>query len=290
MESHMNDSPHPVPRGTRNAPIAGPHIIAIANQKGGVGKTTTAVNLAASLAHQGSRVLVIDSDPQGNATSGFGIDKAAISSCLYDALIHGKPLTEIILRTAIAGLDIVPATMQLAGAELILAERDAREFQLRELLIDVAPWYDYVIIDCPPSLSLITINALVAATSMIVPVQAEFYSLEGLAQVVSIIERIRNGLNANLMLAGLLVTMFDGRTRLALDVLAELEQNFGETVFATRIPRTIRLSEAPSFGKPILQFDPKSRGAAAYLDLATELERVLRRRRHATGAATVHSE
>lgn len=248
-----------------------PIIIAVANQKGGVGKTTTAVNVAASLAHLDARVLVVDADPQGNATTGFGIKKNELTACLFDALIDGKPLAELIERTAIAGLDIIPATMQLAGAELELAQRPQREYQLRTLLENVAPWYDYVLIDCPPSLSLLTINALVAAHALIVPVQAEFYSLEGLAQVMDVIEHIRRGFNANLHLAGLLITMFDGRTRLALDVLAELQQNFPGKVFSTRIPRSIRLSEAPSFGMPILTFDPKSRGAAAYVELAEEV-------------------
>ena len=247
--------------------------IAVANQKGGVGKTTTAVNLAASLAHLGARVLIIDSDPQGNATSGFGIDKQALRGCLYDGLVGGKALHAVLVRTAIAGLDLIPATMQLAAAELELVDVEEREFRLRRLLDDIAPWYDYVVIDCPPALSLLTINALIAATRVLVPVQAEFYSLEGLAQVVSVIERLRRALHPTLELAGLLVTMFDGRTRLALDVLAELERSFPGDVLETRIPRTIRLSEAPSFGKPILLFDPKSRGTQAYLDLAREIQR-----------------
>jgi len=247
-----------------------PVCIAIANQKGGVGKTTTAVNFAASLAHLGSRVLLIDSDPQGNATSGFGIDKTQLVTCYATILLGESSMTAAIIRSAIAGLDLVPATMQLAGLELELLDRPRREYHLRDALQDVLPWYDVVVIDCPPALNLLTVNALVAADCVLVPVQAEFYSLEGLAQLTNIIERVRTQLNPMLHVSGILVTMFDGRTRLALDVLQELEHGFPGAVFATKIPRNIRLSEAPSFGKPALLFDPRSRGALAYLDFARE--------------------
>lgn len=247
--------------------------IAIANQKGGVGKTTTAVNLPASLAHFGYRVLVVDSDPQGNTTSGFGIDKTDLKGCFYNALVDGEPLENLTVRSMIAGLDIVPATMQLAGSELEIANDDEREYRLRKILEPVKPWYDYIFVDCPPSLSLLTINALSAATDLIIPVQAEFYALEGLSQLNLIIERVRDSLNAELHVAGAIVTMFDSRIRLAVDVVKELEAAFPAHVFATKVPRNVRLSEAPSYGKPVLLFDPKSRGALAYLELAHEFAR-----------------
>ena len=263
----------PVSRETVATSPRACRIVAIANQKGGVGKTTTAVNLTASLAHLGYRVLVIDSDPQGNTTSGFGIDKTNLQGCLYNALVDGEPLDTIIVRSMIAGLDIVPSTMQLAGAELELALLEKREYRLRTLLETVKPWYDYIFIDCPPSLSLLTINALTAATDLLIPVQAEFYALEGLSQLNLIIERVRASLNADLQVAGAVVTMFDSRIRLAVDVVKELEAVFPAHVFASRVPRNVRLSEAPSYGKPVLLFDAKSRGAAAYLDLANEFTR-----------------
>ncbi len=248
-------------------------MVAITNQKGGVGKTTTAINLTASLAHLGYRVLLIDSDPQGNCTSGFGIDKSSLEHCYYNALIDGESLEPLIVRTMIAGLDILPSTMQLAGAELELAGIEQREFHLKNLLEPIKPWYDYIFVDCPPSLSLLTLNALTAASDVVVPVQAEFYALEGLSQLQVIIERVRESLNAHIQITGAIVTMFDSRIRLAVDVAKELEASFPAYVFASKIPRNVRLSEAPSYGKPALLFDPKSRGTTAYLELAHEFTR-----------------
>jgi chromosome partitioning protein len=259
-----------VSRETIQTPARICRTVAIANQKGGVGKTTTAVNLTASLAHLGHRVLVIDSDPQGNTTSGFGVDKTTLRGCLYNALVDGEDLDTLVVRTMIAGLDIVPSTMQLAGAELEIAGTDEREFRLQKIVETMKPWYDYIFIDCPPSLSLLTINALTAASDVVIPVQAEFYALEGLTQLNSIIERVREALNPDLHLAGAILTMFDSRIRLAVDVAKELETLFPAHVFATKVPRNVRLSEAPSFGKPVLLLDPRSRGAAAYLELANE--------------------
>jgi chromosome partitioning protein len=259
-----------VSRETKQKPTRPSRTVAIANQKGGVGKTTTTVNLTASLAHLGYRVLVVDSDPQGNTTSGFGIEKAALRGSLYHALVDGEDLDALVVRTMIAGLDLVPSTIQLAGAELEIAGVDEREFRLRKILESVKPWYDYIVIDTPPSLSLLTINALTAASDIVIPVQAEFYALEGLSQLNSIIERVRESLNPDLQMAGAVLTMFDSRIRLALDVAKELEALFPAHLFATKVPRNVRLSEAPSFGKPVLLFDPKSRGALAYLELANE--------------------
>jgi chromosome partitioning protein len=259
-----------VSRETKLRPMRPSRTVAIANQKGGVGKTTTTVNLTASLAHLGYRVLVVDSDPQGNTTSGFGVEKTALRGSLYNALVDGEDLDVLVVRTMIAGLDLIPSTIQLAGAELEIAGIDEREFRLRKILESAKPWYDYIIIDTPPSLSLLTINALTAASDVVIPVQAEFYALEGLSQLNNIIERVRESLNPNLQMAGAVLTMFDSRIRLALDVAKELEVLFPEHLFATKVPRNVRLSEAPSFGKPVLLFDPKSRGALAYLELAGE--------------------
>ena len=266
----MNLDATSVSRETSTSTLRPCRVTAIANQKGGVGKTTTAVNLTASLAHLGYRILVIDSDPQGNTTSGFGVDKTTLPACFYNALVDGEPLDGLIVRTMIAGLDIIPATMQLAGAELEIATLNEREFRLRNLLESVKPWYDYIFVDCPPSLSLLTINALSASSEVLIPVQAEFYALEGLSQLHLILDRVRESLNSELHHASAIVTMFDSRIRLAVDVVKELENLFPGHVFATRVPRNVRLSEAPSFGKPVLLFDPKSRGALAYLELAHE--------------------
>jgi chromosome partitioning protein len=246
-------------------------IVALVNQKGGVGKSTTAVNLGAALAVLGRRVLVVDTDPQGNATTGLGVDKAGLTRDIYHALMQEAPLESVLVDTEIENLKLVPATINLAGADVELVAALSRETRLRQALAPVAQGFDYVFIDSPPSLGLLTINALTAASECIIPVQAEFYALEGLAQLTSVIWRVRDALNPALHVSGVLVTMFDGRTRLAVEVIRELEKFFPNEIFKTQIPRNIRLSEAPSYGKPVILFDPKSRGAQAYLAVAREM-------------------
>ena len=246
-------------------------IIALVNQKGGVGKSTTAVNLGAALAVEGRRVLVVDCDPQGNTTTGFGIDKHGMQRDIYDVLMQEASIDDVAVRTEIDTLTLVPATINLAGAEIELVSMLSRETRLRQALQPVASRYDFVLIDCPPSLGLLTINALTAAEEAIIPVQAEYYALEGLSQLTAVVRRVREALNPSLHVSGVLVTMFDGRTRLAMEVLDELEKYFPQQMFKTQIPRNIRLSEAPSFGKPVILFDVKSRGAQAYISLAKEL-------------------
>jgi chromosome partitioning protein len=246
-------------------------VIAIVNQKGGVGKSTTAVNLGASLALMGRRVLVVDIDPQGNTTTGVGVDKRAVERDVYNVLLHQAPVAEVARATEVENLWIVPATLNLAGAEVELVSALQRENRLKSALSKIVHEYDEVLIDCPPSLGLLTINALTAANEVIIPVQAEYYALEGLSQLVAIVRRIKEGLNPELTIRGVLITMFDGRTKLATEVLEEVHRYFPDRVFQTQIPRNIRLSEAPSYGKPAILFDVKSRGAQAYLSLAREL-------------------
>ncbi|MBV8170723.1 MAG: ParA family protein [Candidatus Eremiobacteraeota bacterium] len=246
-------------------------IIAVANQKGGVGKTTTAVNLAAALAARGRSVLLVDIDPQGNSTTALGVEKSQVKRCIYDVLLKDPALDDVTIATKVSGLALVPATLNLAGAELELVSALSREQRLRSALRGTSAPYDEVIIDCPPSLGLLTLNALTAADWLIVPVQAEYLALEGLGQLTRVIELVRAHLNEKLRMMGVLITMYDGRTNLATQVVAEVENYFPGEVFATRIPRTVRLSEAPSYGAPIATFDPKSKGAAAYTALADEV-------------------
>lgn len=246
-------------------------VIALVNQKGGVGKSTTAVNLSAALALAGKRVLVIDADPQGNATTGLGIDKSRLAHDIYHVLVQDVPLEQVLVQTEVPNLVLAPATINLAGADVELVAALSRETRLRQALAPIAFNYDFVLIDSPPSLGLLTINALTAADECLIPVQAEFYALEGLAQLTSVIWRVRDALNPSLHVSGVLVTMFDGRTRLAVEVIRELEKFFPQQIFKTQIPRNVRLSEAPSYGKPVLLFDLRSRGAQAYLAVAREM-------------------
>jgi chromosome partitioning protein len=246
-------------------------IFATVNQKGGVGKTTTAVNLASYLATFGKKILLVDSDPQGNASSGLGVDRNEVSSCMYDVIINGVELSSIIRHTSISGLDIAPATPRLAGAEVELTEMEGRESRLKNALMTVRTNYDYLLIDCPPSLSLLTVNALTASDQVIIPIQCEYYALEGLSQLVKTIELIKRSLNPDLRICGILLTMYDSRTLLSEQVAEETRQHFGGKVFKTIIPRNIRLAEAPSFGQSIVFYDPSSSGAVAYENLSREI-------------------
>jgi chromosome partitioning protein len=245
-------------------------IIAILNQKGGVGKTTTTVNLAAYLAKKGRKILVVDLDPQGNTTSGLGLDKRELSATLYDVLFGRAEASKTIVKAGEHGFEILPSNAQLAAAEVELVGIVARELKLRQILQDLA--YDYILIDCPPSLGLLSINALSAADEVLIPVQTEYYAMEGLSQLLEVIQQVRQALNPNLNLLGVILTMYDKRTSLSEQVMAEVKKHFGGKVFTTVIPRSIRLAEAPSFGRSIAHHDPLSRGAEAYKSLADELE------------------
>lgn len=253
------------------------HIIAVTNQKGGVGKTTTAISLSACLAECGKRTLLVDLDPQGNATSGLGIDKTSLTKNLYDCLIEHTPMTEVVQNTMIKKLAVIPATMDLAGAAVELVTVPQREYVLKNVLSaylqSLKKPYDYVIMDCPPSLGLLTVNALAAADSVLIPVQCEFYALEGLAQLMQTVEMVRSSLNDKLYLLGLLMTMYDGRTNLSIQVTEEVKKYFSGQVFQTIIPRNVRLGEAPSHGEPITIYDPHSKGAEVYKKLAKEVIR-----------------
>ena len=246
-------------------------ILAITNQKGGVGKTTTGVNLAASLAAANRRVLLIDLDPQGNATMGSGIDKRELSATVYHVLLGSHAISDVSVRAEGGGYDVVPANRHLAGAEVEMVDIDHRETRLKEALLPVADQYDYVLIDCPPALSMLTVNGLTAADAVVIPMQCEYYALEGLSDLVATIKQVRAHLNPALEIEGLLRTMYDPRNTLAQQVSAQLVQHFGDKVYRTVIPRNIRLAEAPSHGLPALRFDKASKGAQAYLALAGEM-------------------
>ena len=245
--------------------------IAVANQKGGVGKTTTAVNLAAIIANLGNRVLLVDADPQGNATSGIGVQRGSFRRNLYHAVVLDEPLSAIILPTMIPSLEVVPSNKDLAGAEIELVDVEHREFRLKRALASLEDNYDYIIIDCPPSLGLLTLNALTAAKSLLVPIQCEYYALEGVTELFDTLARIRRLHNPALMIEGLLLTMYDERTNLSAAVASDLRDFYGLQVFQAVIPRNVRLAEAPSYGKPIISYDAHSKGAEAYSQLAREI-------------------
>ncbi len=257
--------------------------IACTNQKGGVGKTTTVVNLATYLALLGDRVLVVDLDPQGNATSGFGIDRSTLSGSAYDALVDGRPLTDLHVPTPVQNLRLVPSSISLAGVEIELAEVNGRERRLARALAEEADNWDWVFVDCPPSLGLLTVNALTGVDQVLVPIQCEYYALEGLTQLIATINLVRNHLNPDLAIAGVVLTMFDARTNLSIEVADEVRRHLGNAVFDTIIPRSVRLSEAPSHGLPIALYRPDSKGAEAYASLAAEL----RDRRSAAASDTL---
>lgn len=255
----------------RIEPLRG-RIVAVANQKGGVGKTTTSVNLATGLALRGHRVLIVDVDPQSNATTGLGVDHRGTTRSTYDLIVDQAPVAEVIMPTAIKGLDLAPGSPDLAGAEVELVTTSERERRLSSALAGTSSRYDVVFLDCPPSLGLLTVNALVAAQDLLVPVQCEYYALEGLGQLLDTTERVHSGLNPHLRIGGVLLTMYDGRTKLSSQVADEIKSHFGEFVFETVVPRSVRLSEAPSFGEPVLTLDPSARGAISYRLLAAEFE------------------
>ena len=248
-------------------------IVAIANQKGGVGKSTTAINLGAGLSLQGEKVLIVDLDPQGNTSSGLGVDRSRIDLSTYEVLINEIPIDDAIEATSVRDLYVVPATIELAGAEIELVSVFSRETRLAGALKPVLEEYDFVLVDCPPSLGLLTINGLAAADEVIIPIQCEYYALEGVSQLMRNIQLVQQGLNPQLEVEGIVLTMYDGRTTLSSDVVEQVRAHFGETTYKTIIPRTVRLSEAPSYGEPIEAFDPMSRGAIAYRELAREIRR-----------------
>lgn len=246
-------------------------IIAITNQKGGVGKTTTSVNLSACLANMGKKVLLVDLDSQGNASSGIGVNKDELEYCIYNVLIETYDIEKIIQHTMLERLDIAPATIQLAGAEVDMVPIVSRETILKQSLQSIRDTYDFIVIDCPPSLGLLTLNALTAADSVLIPIQCEFYALEGVSQLIKTIQIVQQTSNPSLEIEGVLLTMFDGRTNLSIQVAEEVKRFFKHHVYTTIIPRNVRLSEAPSYGEPIIIYDPKSKGAEVYMNLAKEV-------------------
>lgn len=252
-------------------------VISVVNQKGGVGKTTSAVNIAAGLGIKGKKVLLVDIDPQGNSTSGYGINKREIKKSSYDLLIGNSTAEEVIIHTAFKNVDIIPCNIQLAGAEVEMIDLDGRESLLKRGIVTVVDKYDFVLLDCPPSLGLITINALCASDTLLVPVQCEYYAMEGLSQLMVTVRQVKRMYNGTLELEGVLLTMFDGRLNLTQQVVGELKKFFPDKLFKTAIPRSVRLSEAPSYGMPIQYYDKKSKGADAYIDVAKEIIKKNRR-------------
>ena len=246
-------------------------IIAVANQKGGVGKTTTAINLSSCLAEKGKKVLAVDMDPQGNMTSGLGVDKNSVENTIYDLIIGESSIDEVLKKDIMKNLDIIPANIDLSAAEIELIDVEDKEYIVRNVIKDIKDNYDYIIIDCPPSLSMLTINAMTTATSVLVPIQCEYYALEGLSQLIHTVDLVRDRLNPELEIEGVVFTMYDARTNLSLQVVENVKDNLQQNIYKTIIPRNIRLAEAPSYGVPINEYDPKSAGSESYMRLAEEV-------------------